>query len=94
MNPLEQRVAALEAQLKALSSFNTIPFGVEKAFKKRLISNLQEQVEDITVDFPSPPFAQAVNEGGMSSYDVMTTPEYALKVRLGNLYVAIPAFDI
>jgi hypothetical protein len=30
----------------------------------------------------------------MASYSVMTTPEYALQVKIGSLAVAIPAFDI
>lgn len=101
MNPderiaqLERQVAELTKRLNALQSFTTIPFDVEKAFRNRLNLNrdLQEIITDITSEFPSPPLAQSVNEAGMDSYDVMTTPDYVLKVRLGNLYVGVPAFD-
>lgn len=92
---LERMVASLTNQVNALGSFTTIPLNVEKAFRNRLnmTTDRQEIITDITSEFPSPPFAQAVNESGTSSYDVMPTSDYALRVRLGNLYVAIPAFD-
>ena len=100
MNPdnrivkLEAEVAELKRLVKSLSSFTTIPLNIEKAFKNRIAGDLQERITDITADFTPPFFDQAVNEGGVASYSVMTTPEYALKVKLGSIYVAIPAFDI
>jgi hypothetical protein len=100
MNP-DERIKVLEAQVaeltkvvQALGSFNTIPLNIEKALKARLLSNVQPQITDITDSFTPPFFDQAVNEGGMASYSVMTTPEYALQVKIGSLAVAIPAFDI
>lgn len=92
---LERQIAELTQQIKALGSFTTIPLTVEKAFRNRLnmVVDRQEIITDITSEFTPPFFDQAVNEGGAASYSVMTTPDYALKVRLGSLYVAIPAFD-
>lgn len=91
---LEAQVQELTKTVQSLSSFNTIPLNIEKAFKNRLTNDKQEIITDITADFTPPFFNQAVNEGGTASYQVMTTPEYALRVRLGRNYVAIPAFDI
>lgn len=99
MNPefaqMKREIEELKAQVKALSNNATIPFPIEKAFRARLgiKAGLQEQVTDITDDFPSPPLAQAVDEGGTDTYDVMTTPDYVLRVKLGSIYVAVPAFD-
>lgn len=91
---LEAQVAELTKVVQSLRSSTSIPFEIDKAFSARLTGNLQEKVQDLTADFPSPPFAQSVNEAGTSSYQVMTTPEYALQLKLGSIYVAIPAFDI
>lgn len=99
MNPneriaqLESQVADLTRRLNALSSASAIPFEVEKALASRLTSNLQEKVVDITSAFPSNPLSVAVDEGGTSTYRVMDQPDYAIKLRLRNSYVAIPAFD-
>ena len=100
MNP-EQRIAQLEAQVaeltktvKSLGSFNSIPLNIEKAFKSRLINNLQERVTDITDDFPADPLSVDVDEGGTSSYTVAAPPDYVLRVKIGGIYVAIGAYDI
>lgn len=90
---LEAQVAELLKTVHSLSSFNTIPLNVEKAFKNRIANDLQPQITDITSSFSPPFFNQAVNEGGAASYQVMTTADYALKVKIGSLSVAIPAFD-
>lgn len=94
ISKLEAQVAELTQQLKALSSFNTIPFNVEKAFKNRLTSDLQPHVTNVTDDFPANPLSELVDEGGSATYRVMSPPDYAIRLHLGgNVYVAIPGFD-
>lgn len=99
MNP-DQRIAKLEAQVAELAatlnkfrSFNTIPIEVDKAFSARLLGDVQPKITDITADFPADPLSQDVNEGGSASYTVAAPPDYALRVRLGGLSVAIGAYD-
>lgn len=99
MNP-DQRIAQLEAQvaemrelLNKFRSFNTIPLEVDKAFSTRLLGDTQPKITDITADFPADPLSQSVSEGGTASYKVAAPPDYALRVRLGGLSVAIGAYD-
>lgn len=93
---LERTVADLSQQIKQLSNNTTIPFNVEKAFRNRLKlnKNAQEEITDVTTDFPANPLSESVNEAGTSSYNVMAAPDIVLSVRLPNgTLVAVGAFD-
>lgn len=95
MNPeieqLKKEIAALHRKIDLLSSFTTIPFTVEKAFKERLgINGLQEKLVDSGV---APSVYTETVDQGMGSADVLAAPDYILRMKFSNLTVAIPAFD-
>lgn len=89
---LKQQIAVLAEQVQKLSSFTAIPFEVERAFRNRLgIDNLQTKIYnggDLVSNY-----VQAVNESGMSSYNVPSEPDYMLRLKYGNLAVVVPAYD-
>lgn len=91
LEQLKQQVAALEAQVKALASFATIPFEVDKAFRNRLgVNNLQEKLVDSGV--ATSVYTESVDQG-MGSVDVLAAPDYILRMKYQHLTVAIPAYD-
>lgn len=93
MTPQEQRIAQLErmvveltARLNALGSSSSIPFPVEKALRNRL--GINYPVWKIEYDYAGAAVSntQAVNEGGMATYNVLKAPD-------GYLFITLPAED-
>jgi hypothetical protein len=92
MNPLEQRIAELEKQVKALSSMTTIPFNVEKAFKQRLKLDSFGLIS-IATGFDTAQYLRAVDEGGIDSYNVVAPPDDILLVNFDGHTYGIPAYN-
>lgn len=88
MNPLEQRVKALEDKFKSLQSSTTIPYDIDGAFRKRFASSIGlvasskgANSEDVTI-----------NEAGSASKDVLGDPVGFLEVMVGGSIRYIPYY--
>ena len=83
---LERTVAELTTKMNALGSSSSIPFPIEKAFRNRL--GINYPVWKIEYDYAGAAVnnTQAVNEGGMASYNVLKSPD-------GYLFITLPAED-
>ena len=83
---LEVQVANLTEQMKRLGDSTSIPFSVEKAFRNRL--GVLHPVWEIVYDYSgiAANNTQAVNEGGMASYNVLAAPD-------GYLFITLPGED-
>jgi hypothetical protein len=92
MTELERRVAELEKLVKALAASSTIPFNVEQAFKERLKLKSFGLVS-IATSFDTGQYLRAVDEGGMSSYNVVAPPDDILLIRFDGHTYGIPAYN-
>lgn len=73
---------------KLLESSNTIPLNIHQAFTSRFAKALNI----VTSAKSSTSENQAVNEGGVATYSVMTTPDGFLQITIGETIYYIPIF--
>lgn len=77
---------------KKLQATGTIPLDVDRAFRTRLLSDIQTQ--PITLDATNPGNTRAVNEGGLSSYNVMAPADEFAFVTIDGVTYNVPLFNV
>lgn len=88
MNPLEQRVAELEAFVQALQNVATIPYPVDAAFRDRFLGDEELAVSEKSATSEN----QSVNESGASSYSVLGVPTGYLEFVIDETTYYIPYY--
>ena len=95
MNPQQfsqvmEELNAIRAAVESLNAESTIPYEIEKAFRKRL--GLINMTNIIASSKSSLSEAQPVNEGGSGSYSVLKNPDAYVQFTLNNQIYYIPVF--
>lgn len=90
-NSLMEKVKNLEQENKKLRANSTIPYSVEQAFRVRLGDLGDDELAVSTKGANSE--NQAVNEGGLATYDVLGDPVGFLEVDLGGTVYYLPYYN-
>jgi len=84
MNPLEQRIKALEDYINLFKAGHSIPLEIDQAFKARLGGSLSVSTHSGET--------QAVNEGGVATYSVMATSNGFVETNVGGNIFYLPYY--
>lgn len=87
---LTRRIEALENENRLLKSSNTIPLEIDQAFRDRFLSGVTQAIVADSKSASSE--NQAVNEGGVATYNVLKPPDGFVSTVLNGATIYIPYF--
>lgn len=94
---LQRQIDELQKQLDTLKSSTTIPFDIDKAFRKRFdLDNMIDQREldayIITSSKSATSENQAVDEAGAATYSVLKKPDGFVEIVISGTTYYLPYF--
>ena len=84
---LKRELAELRDDFNKLRSSTTIPYDIDQAFQQRIgDKTLKVSTKGVNTE------DQAVNEGGVATYDVLGDPDGFLQITIANTIYYLPYY--